>query len=312
MTPDASPRAALEPAASLTSVRVKRRKLPVAPSGKPGDLTEGGAGQPEPEPTAAREVIVLPPPPPLAPQLREMALPFAEVLLPEVIAACEATEDATEDATESADVIALLPQLLLPEMPVPGRALAPIQPEPPAAAPQPELPLLSLELELEPEPEQLPLDATLPAFLEPPAEPPEAESGEDILDYWDGLRGTRAFPALEDLDRAHIAATWPNTVLVAVEPSELPRITRFGENDGEIEYTAGVIDWIMARGRNSAKRGEPMEEEKRFAISAGGARYRLLLLPVGKDGQKSDHVLCQLSRSEELSAVASFRRWLTG
>ena len=302
MTLDSQPRAALEPAASLTSVRVKRRKLAVAPSGKRGDLTASNEARPESEPAAARqscEIIVLPPPP-LAPALREAALPFTDVLLPELTADAE--------AADPADAIALLPELVLPEMPTPERAPEP-EPEP-----EPEVPELLL-LPPTPEPTQLAFDELPPEMAEPTdAEVPatEAESREDILDYWDGVRGARELPTLDDLDREHIAATWPNTLLVAVEAAELPRITRLGENSGEIEYTAMVLDWIMARGRHSAKRGEPMEEDKRFAVASGGARYRLLLLPLGSDDGKSDHVLCQLARVEELSAVASFRRWLTG
>jgi hypothetical protein len=73
-----------------------------------------------------------------------------------------------------------------------------------------------------------------------------------------------------------------------------------------------VIDWIMTRGRQSARHGEPMEEEQRFAIASGSARYRLLLLPIGGDGPGCGHVLCQLTRIEERGAVTGWRRWLTG
>ncbi len=223
MTPDDA-RPALEPTASLTSVRIKRRRMPAAAAGKPGDLTAGD--EPPPEPTSA------------APSAAEPEAPAA---------------------------------LLLP----------PPEPDPPPADPAPE---------------------------------PEADAAGDldILDYWDSLRGARDVPALDELDCAHVAATWRNTLLLAVEETELPRITRLGETDGEVEYTAMVVDWIMARGRHSARHAKPMEEEQRFAASSGGARYRLLLLPVGGDGLKSDHVLCQLSRVEERGAVASLRRWLGG
>lgn len=444
MTPDASPRSPLEPAASLTSVRVKRRNMPIAPSGKRGDLTAGGETQGELEAAGApAPVIVLPPPPPLAAEQRETALPLAEVLLPELAAKREPDEN-----DDAADAIALPPDPLpempvlempVPEMPVPERALAPIEPERPEEArqpepaaerepaeeadatalspamPVPEMPMpepalptvASEEPEEAPQPQaaaererleeadvfallkemlaqemsapeaasapvepekpaqpeaaaqqepaeepdaiallpelvlpEMPLPEPAPAPVEPepaeeapqpllllseraldetpsppagpPLEPPEAEGAEDIVDYWDGLRGARAFPALDDIDRARVAATWPNTVLVAVESSELPRITPLGRNNGEIEYTATVIDWIVARSRSSARRGEPTEAEQRFAISSGGARYYLLMLPVGGDERKSDHVLCQISRMQEMSAVASFRRWLTG
>jgi hypothetical protein len=179
-------------------------------------------------------------------------------------------------------------------------------PEPefaPVAAPEPRLrPVL---VETPPEP---PAEAPSPAALD--AEPPPESREADLLDYWDSLRGGRDFPSLDELDRSLVAATWPNTVLLAVDAADMPRITRLGESDGEIEYTATVIDWIMSRGRNAAKRAQPIEEEKRFPISNGSARYRLLLLPFSSYGLKCDHVLGQLTHVAELGAVASFKRWL--
>jgi hypothetical protein len=179
-------------------------------------------------------------------------------------------------------------------------------PEPefaPVAEPEPRpRPVL---VETPPEP---PAEAPAPAALD--AEPPPESGGADILDYWDSLRGGRDFPSLDELDRSLVAATWPNTVLLAIDATELPRITRLGETNGEVEYTATVIDWIMSRGRHAAKRSAPIEEEKRFPISNGSARYRLLLLPFSSYGLKCDHVLGQLTRAAELGAVASFKRWL--
>ncbi|HUC65033.1 MAG TPA: hypothetical protein VMA53_06385 [Stellaceae bacterium] len=179
-------------------------------------------------------------------------------------------------------------------------------PEPefaPVAAPEPRpRPVL---VETPPEP---PAEAPAPAALD--AEPPPESGAADLLDYWDSLRGGRDFPSLDELDRSLVAATWPNTVLLAVDAADMPRITRLGETDGAIEYTATVIDWIMSRGRNAAKRGQPIEEEKRFPVSTGGARYRLLLLPFSSYGLKCDHVLGQLTRAAEIGAVASFKRWL--
>lgn len=281
MNPDGSPRSALgfEPAASLTSVRVKRRQSGPAPGGKRGDLTAGEMeieAAPMPVPEAEGPVALLLAPPAPEPPLESHAEPS-------------------------------LSELLL--------ALATPEPEP-----EPELeceataaPELDPELEREPE-----FHATAAPEPEPEPQPaaiaaPEPEIGDlDIIDYWDSLRGAREVPELDDLDCGHVAATWPNTLLLAVEQTDLPRVTRLGENNGEIEYTAMVLDWIMARARHSARRAEPMEEEQRFAVSSGGARYRLLLLPIASSGRTADHVLCQLARIQERSAVASFRRWLAG
>jgi hypothetical protein len=363
MIADADPRpAGLEPAASLTSVRVKRRKGSLQPSGKRGDLTAENA----PPPAAVAElpsgtVIVLPPPV-IDRHAQQESLPFAEVMLPEL--ADDSPDETPEPEifmpeptalpaeAESLDLLlwsgseaepaapAFEPEPTLPDSEVVEPELVePVLPETasiePAAAksePDAEAEPIALEPDIveieprlielgapvlmpEPVPEPMPApsvpqrdEASLAAT--PPVPLETAATHADILDYWDSLRGGRDFPPLDELDRAHVAATWSNTVLLAIESQELPRITRLGENDGEIEYTANVIDWIMSRGRNSAKRGEPMEEERRFPVSEGSARYRLLLLPFSSYGLSCDHVLCHLSRAPEISAVASFKRWL--
>jgi hypothetical protein len=157
---------------------------------------------------------------------------------------------------------------------------------------------------------QLPLAAAEPAT--PAQTAPEEVRAPDILDYWDSLRGVRDYPSVDELDRAHVAASWSNTVLLSFK-TEIPQITRIGENNGEIEYTAMVTSWLMTRGRHAVKRGEPMEEEQKFPLSTGSGRYRLLVLPMlGKGSDACDHVLCHITRAQERSAVASFKRWLTG
>jgi len=163
---------------------------------------------------------------------------------------------------------------------------------------------------------QLPMAAAEPVGQAAPAAAPEPAAEEasapDILDYWDSLRGTRDYPDVDEIDRSHVASSWPNTVLLSFK-TEIPQITRIGENNGEIEYTAMVTSWLMTRGRQAAKRGEPMEEEQKFPLSNGSARYRLLVLPMlGPDSETCDHALCQITRAQERSAVASFKRWLAG
>jgi hypothetical protein len=145
-------------------------------------------------------------------------------------------------------------------------------------------------------------------------EPHAAPSGADaLIDYWDELAGDRLFPALDQLDRERIAEYWPNTVLLTFGAGDMPRMTRLGEPDGEIEYNLMVTDWILSRGRQAAERAEALEEEQRFPVGRARARYRLVLLPCSNDGGRVDHMLCHVSRLAEqpkLSAVASFKRWL--
>jgi hypothetical protein len=160
-----------------------------------------------------------------------------------------------------------------------------------------------------------------PVAVEPPvvaAETAPADGaasdvqGPDILEYWDSLRGMQDLPVLKDLDRGRVASTWANTVLLAFNAVEAARITRVGDNNGDVEYTGMVTDWILTRGRAAAKRGQPMEEEQRFRVTDGWARYRLLMLPfVSESGDlSSEHVLCHVTRTQDRSAVDSFKRWL--
>ncbi len=138
-------------------------------------------------------------------------------------------------------------------------------------------------------------------------------SADALIDYWDEHAGDRLFPALGDLDRERIAQFWPNTVLLTFGNGDMPRMTRLGEPDGEVEYNLMVTDWILSRGRQAAERAEALEEEQRFPIGRGRARYRLVLLPCSNQGFRVDHMLCHISRLAEqpkLGAVASFKRWL--
>jgi hypothetical protein len=326
----------LRPAATPELPHLFEGRPPPAPAPALLESPPVIAATPEPAPPEILDLFELMPPPvpPAEPEMPELP-PIVELLPPATRQELEpeAELEAEPERDESASFI----ELMAPAPAEPSAAEPANDLEPPATfrdgealdlmAPFDEAEMLGDPLDdaepefqpvAEPEPRLTPIRAEAPP--EPPAEAPTPEaldaepppeSGEpDILDYWDSLRGGRDFPALDELDRNLVAATWPNTLLLAVEATNLPRITRLGESDGAIEYTATVIDWIMSRSRNAAKRGEPIEEEKRFPISTGSARYRLLLLPFSSYGLKCDHVLGQLTRAAELGAVASFKRWL--
>jgi len=343
MTPEATP------AASLTSVRVRRRSQPRMPSGKPGDLTADELAALVVEPRLPREpagtVILLPAQPSeaeasraepaIAPEEMQELLAEAEPLDLTLLTYTE--EPVTVETPEPEPAALLLPLPVLQDSegweafaandhavaadPVDADLVDadsmdadPVDAEAAdaktAEAEVAEAETIDDELaEVEAaEVDAVDAEAAADGEAADASEAMEA-ADEDILDYWDSLRGGRDFPALDELDRTHVAATWPNTLLLAVDSADLPRITRLGASDGEIDYTATVVDWIMSRGKQSAKHAEPMEEERRFAVSTGGARYRLLLLPLSSYGLNCDHVLCQLSRLPELGAVASIKRW---
>jgi hypothetical protein len=189
--------------------------------------------------------------------------------------------------------------------------------EPPSAVAEteheeaPELRLVvdTPDLAAESEPEAPPAAAAAPA-----PQPASGNSVDEIIDYWDSLRGDRRYPMLGAIDRSHVSQSWPNCLLVsfvsATGDTAQPRMTRIGEANGQVEYTAMVIDWIIKCGRQSVKRSEPMEEEKRFPVTGGNARYQLLLLPLSSTEGKADYVLAHLCKVKELSAGAAFKRWL--
>jgi hypothetical protein len=150
-----------------------------------------------------------------------------------------------------------------------------------------------------------------PAKTEAPAERSSAAlptTIDQIIDYWDNLRGGKPVPPLDALDRGLVRRSWPNCMLVAYGGA--PKLTRIGEENGDIEYLEMVIHWILSRGQIAASRGEPMEEEKRFPVSDGNARYQLLLLPLANAEGKSEHVLCHLLRVKEAAKPKGFKRWL--
>jgi hypothetical protein len=205
--------------------------------------------------------------------------------------------------------------------------------DPPAAAPptaaQAPLMLDPKEREAVPPAPALRLVADTPAAAPVPAKPKAgpaptapaesasagpkspANSVDEIIDYWDGLRGDKPFPRLDQIDRTQIGRTWPNCLLVGFGPVDTttPQITRLGKENGDVEYGEMVIHWILSRGRVAARRSEPIEEEKRFPVTGGQARYQLLLLPLGTREGKSEHVLCHLSRIPEVNRGNALKRW---
>ncbi|HEX7968778.1 MAG TPA: hypothetical protein VF502_11200 [Stellaceae bacterium] len=290
------------------------------PSSKPGDLTQQlslpvpppAPRDPPPQPAAA---AAAPSPEPAAPSPPEsMAEPAPPASLPPE--AAQAVEPGPpRPLLDEEDVRRLLDP--------PGR-----RPAHPAPAPEPRLTVDPDEREaaVPPAPAELRLvvDAPEPTA---PAAPPEAQapragaaspaapapgSIDEIIDYWDGLRGSRPVPPLDVLDRGKVGRSWPNCLLVAFGAADTvtPKLTRLGEENGEIEYSEMVIHWILSRGRLAARNGEPMEEEKRFPVTGGGnARYQLLLLPLATPEGRSEHVLCHLNRVKEV-AKGGFKRWL--
>jgi hypothetical protein len=186
--------------------------------------------------------------------------------------------------------------------PLPVRAFAPSVAPTPVVAP---IPAPAPVRAAPPEPVAAPTPVAAPAPVVTPA-PPARETlaalphgDEGIVVYWNRLRAGRAVPPLDALDRGFVAQAWSDNLLVAFEGNEsaMPRITRLGETNGDIEYTPMVTDWIMSRARQSARRGASFDEAQDFPMDGESPRYRLFLLPFGmRDGAGSDCVLCHLCR----------------
>jgi hypothetical protein len=309
------------PAASLTLVRVQRRRSSLQPTRKAGDLTqqliEGKALAPTPAaPTPARVAIApassapsaLPPAPEpalLAPPAEDMAAvippprpsesfaPAPVEVEPAPAPITVAVDPAPIAATAEPEPAALAP-VEEPEPPAPP-AFSPLAEPQPALVAEPALEMPAVAADAAPERDAAPTSA------------------DALIDYWDEHAGDRLFPAVAELDRARIAEHWPNTVLLTFGAGDMPRMARLGEPDGEVEYNPMVTDWILSRGRQAAARAEALEEEQRFPVGRGRVRYRLVLLPCSDEGARIDHMLCHVSRLAEqpkLSAVASFKRWL--
>ena len=312
MSPDALPQEQSRetggaPAASLTLVRVQRRRSALQPTRKAGDLTQQLMDGKALAPAAPGPSVPPPAPEPvlLAPPAEDIA---AAIALP---GPSESLAPADDEAVPAPITVATDPEPIALEA----------EPEPTtlARADEPEPPVPAFSPIAEPQPVLVPLAE--PALEIPGlaahddvAEHDPAPTGADaLIDYWDEHAGDRLFPALAELDRERIAEEWPNTVLLSFGNGDMPRMTRLGEPDGEVEYNLMVTDWILSRGRQAAERAEALEEEQRFPVGRGRARYRLVLLPCSNEGSRVDHMLCHVSRLAEqpkLSAVASFKRWL--
>lgn len=133
------------------------------------------------------------------------------------------------------------------------------------------------------------------AVRTPPLPYNDTRTADDLVYYWDELRGHRALPLLEDIDRTRIAISWPNTVMATfgADRSEMPQITRLSRFTGAIEVTTIVTEWIISCCRQVAKIGKAMETQRTFT-GKHELQYSMMLLPLASSNGTSNHVLCHL------------------
>ena len=105
-------------------------------------------------------------------------------------------------------------------------------PDPPAPAE----PLPSYHVQRIPAP--VPLEESKPAARPAPLPYDDLQSSDALVDYWDGLRGSRALPSVVALDRTRIAISWPDTLMVSYGGGDpaMPQMTRLSRLTNEVEY----------------------------------------------------------------------------
>jgi hypothetical protein len=205
-------------------------------------------------------------------------------------------------------------------MPLPAPPVAQGPELPPLAAFAPEdaaLPVRRHAAPL-PEPYVAPSDELAPSYIvgtpavvlpadhsTPPAPPSDAaplpyddlRSADDLIYYWDELRGGRELPLFSKLDRTRIAISWPDTVMVNYEHDRaaVPQIVRLSRLTGVVEFSSMVTEWILSCSRQVARLGKAMETKRDFEGADTRRSYHMLLLPFANPYGASDHVLCHLS-----------------
>lgn len=140
-------------------------------------------------------------------------------------------------------------------------------------------------------------EPALPAPRPAPLPYDDLRSADELVDYWDDLRGGRELPFFTSLDRTRIAISWPDTLMVTFSgrDSGEPQVARLSRLTGEIEYSSLVTEWILGCAREVSRIGKAMEHEEKFAGSDATRTYRLILLPFATPAGKSDHILCHLN-----------------
>lgn len=292
------------PAASLTSIRLTRRRtvqeprlvqrLTLTPSAGHGDAVRhqtpgAGHGTPiEDAPIPAEPVA-------------DRYDAAANALAPE-----SPTPEPPASAPPAVDPLAVDPLAAEPADPDP--LAAPAAPEPAAPA-VPAAPaaghhgaLRHPDTAQRPEPAQR---AETAQRAEPAQRAEAPQRPSNIVDYWSRLRAGRAYPAPSDLDSELIVATWPNSILLRHQAGESgmraaalykPATGLDGASDRTMDFSPMVVEWMLALAEESVRSGQPMAEKELFERPGGDGpvRFAACALPLSMDQETVDHVLCYL------------------
>lgn len=117
----------------------------------------------------------------------------------------------------------------------------------------------------------------------------------DILnDYWEELRGNKAYPSIDEIDKNKLAEVWEDTFLIEVFPLVMGSGYRFlhkGKNIGDDYHSEagkyiknlviGFLDNASDRYEKVIKEQKPLREENIFETDNTKLKYRQILLPLG-------------------------------
>jgi len=131
---------------------------------------------------------------------------------------------------------------------------------------------------------------------------PDAAS-HDIASYWRLLLREDSLPSWSDLDLDFVDRNWPRNVLLACQweqgalSLEIHRShfwqTGVPEGLKEEDYLA-LTEWLLMVAREAANSGQPAEGVETFSHRGIELGLKAVALPFADDGERVDHVLCQI------------------
>ncbi len=132
--------------------------------------------------------------------------------------------------------------------------------------------------------------------------PRERRLTEQLILYWNEKRGERSYPSAAEIKPAEIPKLWPDCFLVSVaEVAEHPEhnYVYIGDNikanfggHMQSESVLPIADNLASQYYLVLKAQKPLIQETQFNdIQDQEVRYRQILLPLGPEEGKVDHVL---------------------
>ena len=140
---------------------------------------------------------------------------------------------------------------------------------------------------------------------------PPALPQRDIVAYWSQLRHGRRWPSWSDFDVDHVAAQWPDSLMLVCRggdssdapglPGQVFSVSRVGgppdprmAGRSPLAYGSGVSEWIMATAREAIGAGRPVKDTETFSTPGGMQRLTLTVLPLSDDQRTIVRLLCHL------------------